>query len=186
MDISAPAGRSCAIAGVADSRAAVVPSATGGLSLYRASDSPGRIMETCPSGVLVSAGESSYGRCEAYFEGGRSRPKRRSPPGCPPPPPRPPRLKRPRPPRPPRRPKSRPPGRPPPRLSKRGRSCEWGAPDGAECIGDAGAPREFPGSMAEDSVGAWDVDGPPNDSPGNGSSGAALVSAGQHAGPDAE
>src|ERR1700733_10711155 len=166
MDISASAGRRCAMAGVAASGITGAPSVTAGLSLYRASDSPGRMMETCPYGVLASAGESSYGRCEAYFEGGSSRPNCRSPPGRPSAPPRGARLKRPRPPRPPRRPKSRPPGRPPPRLSKRGRSCEWGAPDAAGEIGGAGGAKEFPGSMPKDSAAVWDLDGGPNDSPG--------------------
>src|ERR1700733_15188904 len=136
----------------------------------------------CPSGTLASTGESSYGRCDANLDGGNSRPNRRSPPRLPPPP-RPPRLKRPRPPppplppRPPRRPKSRPPR---PRLSKRPRSCDWGAPDD-ECAGDPGEANEFPGSMPDDSVDDPEP-GRLMDSPGSGSNPADAVSTGALAG----
>src|ERR1700732_3892335 len=88
-----------------------------GLSRYFAKDSPGKMIDTCPSAVPGSLELSSKGLGEAYFEDGNSRPNRRSPPRPPPLPP--PRLLRPRPPRPR---KLRPPrSLPCPRLSNRGR-----------------------------------------------------------------
>src|SRR5579862_2087144 len=86
-----------------------------GLSRYFAKDSPGKIIDRCPSVAGASAELSSKVRGEAYFEDGSSRPNRRSPPRPPP------RLFRPRPPRPR---KLRPPRSPPwpcPRFSNRGR-----------------------------------------------------------------
>ncbi len=109
-----------------------------GLSRYFARDSPGRIIETCPSGAPGSLGVFSNAPGEAYLDEGSSRPKRRSPPRppLPPlPPPLPPRRPK-RPPRPglpplpPRRPKSRPGLLL--RLSKRPRSCDA---DGLACDG---------------------------------------------------